>query len=77
VGKFFGGNMTNTTLLNQAIDDSGMTKTFIAAKMGCSRMRLYSILKGSEVTVSEMVALSDLLRLNSRQKTDIFLTKKL
>ena len=69
--------MTDTVLLNQAIDNSGMTKTFIAEKMGCSRMRLYSILKGSEVTVSEMIALSDLLRLNNRQKSDIFLTKRL
>ena len=69
--------MTNTELLNQAIDASGMTKTFIAEKMGCSRMRLYSILKGSEVTVTEMLALSDLLRLNNRQKSDIFLTKRL
>ena len=69
--------MTNTELLTQAIDDSGMTKTFIAEKMGCSRMRLYSILKGSEVTVSEMIALSELLRLNNRQKSDIFLTKRL
>ena len=67
--------MTNATLLNQAVDDSGMTKTFIASKMGCSRTRLYKILSGAEVTVSEMVTLSDLLRLNSRQKTDIFLCK--
>lgn len=69
--------MTNTELLNKAIDDSGMTKTFIAAKMGCSRMRLYSILKGAELTVSEMMALSDLLKLNNKQKTDIFLVKRL
>ena len=69
--------MTNTILLNQVITDSGMTKAFIARKMGCSRPRLYSILKGSEITVSEMMALSEVLRLTNRQKNDIFLAKRL
>ena len=66
--------MTNTTLLSEAIDNSGMTKTFIADKMGCSRPRLYSILAGAECTVSEMIKLSDILKLTSRQKTEIFLS---
>lgn len=65
--------MTNAKLLEDAIKESGMTKTFIADKMGCSRPRLYKILEGAECTVSEMVRLSDILRLNNKQRTDIFL----
>lgn len=65
--------MTNSALLAETIKSSGMTKTYIAREMGCSRMRLYSIIAGSECTVSEMQKLSGILRLSSRQKRDIFL----
>ena len=65
--------MTNVTLLEEVIKESGMTKTFIADKMGCSRPRLYKILEGAECTVSEMVKLSNILRLSNKQKADIFL----
>lgn len=68
--------MTNTVLLNEVIDSSGMTKTFIAAKMGISRPRLYKILDGDECTVSEMLNLSNVLRLTMKQRSDIFFVKK-
>ena len=68
--------MTNIVLLRDAVNESGLSKTYIARKMGCSRPRLYRILDGSDCTVSEMVKLSEILRLTNRQRTDIFLPKK-
>lgn len=64
--------MTNTALLEQLISESGMTKTFIANKMGCSRPRLYKILGGADCTVSEMISLSNVLKLKNRQRKDVF-----
>jgi len=69
--------MTDIKMLSDVIAESGMTKASIARKMGCSRPRLYTILNGGECTVTEMVKLSDILRLTSKQKTDIFLRKEL
>ena len=68
--------MTDIVLLQDVVSDSGLSKTYIARKMGCSRPRLYSILSGSECTVSEMVKLSEILRLTNKQRTDIFLSKE-
>lgn len=67
--------MTDIKLLSEVVAESGMTKASIARKMGCSRPRLYTILNGGECTVTEMIKLSDILRLSSKQKTDIFLRK--
>lgn len=69
--------MTDVKLLSEAITESGMTKSFIAQKMGCSRPRLYAILNGGECTVTEMLSLSDILRLTNKQRTDIFLRSEL
>jgi predicted transcriptional regulator len=69
--------MTDVKLLSEVIAESGMTKSFIAQKMGCSRPRLYAILNGGECTVSEMLSLSNILRLTNKQKNDIFLRTKL
>jgi predicted transcriptional regulator len=67
--------MTNVKLLNSLIEESGMTKVFIADKMGVSRPRLYKILEGAECTVSEMMSLSNVLRLTNKQRSDVFLCK--
>jgi predicted transcriptional regulator len=69
--------MTDVKLLSEVITESGMTKSFIAQKMCCSRPRLYAILNGGECTVSEMLSLSNILRLTNKQKNDIFLRTKL
>lgn len=66
--------MTNTELLKEIMEESGIPKTFIAKKMGCSRPRLYTILSGGECTVTEMQRLSDILKLSNKQKNDIFLS---
>jgi predicted transcriptional regulator len=71
------GNMTDIKMLSEVISESGMTKSFIAQKMGCSRPRLYTILNGGECTVSEMLSLSNILRLTNKQKNDIFLRSEL
>ena len=68
--------MTNTELLKNLVEDSGMTKTFIAKKMGCGRPRLYNILDGAECTVSEMLSLSDILKLSKKQREEVFFTKE-
>lgn len=68
--------MTNTVLLKEVIEDSGMTKTFIADKMGVSRPRLYKILDGDECTVTEMLSLSAILRITNKQRSDIFFAKE-
>lgn len=65
--------MTNVALLKEAVNESGMTKKFIANKMGCCRARLYKILEGDECKVSEMMKLSEILRLSAKQQEDIFL----
>ena len=68
--------MTNKDLLKEAIKSSGMTKTFIADRMGVSRPRLYKILEGDECTVSEMLSLSNVLRLSNKQREQIFFAKE-
>ena len=69
--------MTDVKMLSEVVAESGMTKSFIARKMGCSRPRLYAILNGGECTVSEMISLSNILRLTNKQKSDIFLRSEL
>lgn len=68
--------MTDAILLKGIIDDSGITISHIAEKMGCSRNRVYAIIGGSECTASEIVTLSDILHLTKAQRDSIFLHKK-
>lgn len=66
--------MTDGKELNRVIENSGVTITFIAGKMGCSRNRVYSILAGSECTASEIVALSEILHMDKESRDNIFLS---
>ena len=68
--------MTNGEKLEKAIKESGVTITFIAEKMKCSRSRVYAILRGSECNASEIVMLSAILHLTKEQRDDIFLLQK-
>ena len=68
--------MTNTVLLMDVVNDSGLSKTFIAHKMGISRTRLYKILSGSECSVTEMLNLSQILGLSNKDRAKIFLLQK-
>ena len=68
--------MTDGKALSEVIENSGITITFIAAKLGCSRNRIYSILNGSECTASEIVALCEVLHMDRDTRDKIFLSQK-
>lgn len=65
--------MTNGKLLLEVIEDSGITKVHIAQKAGISRERLYAIIKGSEVKISEFENLVRVLKLSNTLRRKIFL----
>ncbi len=65
--------MTDGAKLQEAIDNSGITMTFIATKMGCSRNRIYAILNNAECNASEIVQLASILHLTKTQRDRIFL----
>lgn len=67
--------MTNGEILNKKIADEGITVTFIANKLGCSRNRVYAILHGADATASEIVALTGMLHLTVTERDFIFLPK--
>ncbi len=67
--------MTNSEALRQAIKESGVTIVFIADKMGCSRNRVYSIIKGADCTASEIAELTQILHLTKQQRDHIFLSR--
>lgn len=59
--------------LRECIDDSGMTMTSIAQKLGVSRVALYKKLKGdTEFKVSEIVGLCKALHLTDHERDYIF-----
>lgn len=65
--------MTNGELLQQTIEQSGISITFIANRMGRSRNRVYAIIDGADCTASEIVLLSEILHLTKEQRDAIFL----
>lgn len=69
--------MTNYALLKERISNSGMTMVAIAEKSGILRETLYNRLKGiGDFTASEMLALSDVLRLSNKERDAIFFARK-
>jgi len=68
--------MTDTVLLNELVDNSGVSKIWLARKIGCSRQRLYKILEGSEVKASEIQSISDALKFTPATRDKIFFAKK-
>jgi len=68
--------MTDGKLLDQRIKNSGISITFIAEQMGCSRNRIYSILANGECNASEIVALTRILHLTKPERDKIFLIEK-
>ena len=66
-------NSLNTKSLRTAIDESGMTITALAKRMGISRESLYNkIDRKTEFTASEIGIVSDALRLTSESRDAIF-----
>lgn len=73
-----GENLTNTRLLKEKIENSGLKLGFIADKLGVSRPTLRTRIEGeSDFRVYEIVLLCELLNITSLQeKNDIFFAKK-
>lgn len=67
--------MTNGVELKQAIRESGVSITFLASQMDCSRNRIYAIINGADCTASEISSLSKLLHLTKAKRDHIFLTE--
>ena len=69
--------MIDTRLLNEIVESSGVTKIWLANKIGCSRPHLYKILDGtSNVTLSEIESISEALRLTPGTRNKIFFAQK-
>ncbi|MBR7184558.1 MAG: helix-turn-helix transcriptional regulator [Clostridia bacterium] len=66
--------MTDTAKLEQSIKASGLTKRYIAKKLGISEMALYKKINNiTEFKASEIAALCELLNIES--KLEIFLRR--
>lgn len=69
--------MVDLELLNEKIRDSGMTIVAIAEKSSILRETLYNKLNGSvEFKASEILRLSNVLRLTSRDRDEIFFAEE-
>lgn len=68
--------MPNIEMLKEKISESGMTVKAISEKSGIDRVTFYNRLKGvGEFTASEIVGLSDTLRLTNSERDKIFLNR--
>lgn len=67
--------MTNTKLLREKVDASGLKLQYIADQLGISRFGLYKKLQdGSEFKPSQIVKLCELLRIETtEERKQIFL----
>lgn len=69
--------MTNTELLKEAIENSGMSITFIANKIGISREGFYKKMNNlTEFKASEIMALTEILGLSKEERDRIFFDGK-
>ena len=69
--------MTDTKLLRETIDSSGMSITFISNEIGISREALYKkISNTTEFKASEITKLSKILNLSNRARDEIFFDTK-
>ena len=64
--------MTDVKALKKCIEDSGMTVVAIAEKSGILRQTLYNRLKTGDFKLSEICALSTVLRLDRDDRDRIF-----
>jgi hypothetical protein len=68
--------MPNIELLKERISDSGITMVALSRKAGIVRETLYNRLSGvGEFTASEIVGLSDALKLTKAEREVIFFDK--
>lgn len=72
-----GQEMTDTKLLREAIDKSGMSITFISNEIGISREALYKKISNiTEFKASEITKLSKILSLSNKSRDGIFFGTK-
>ena len=68
--------MVNIELLKATIDDRGMSMVKLAEKSGMDRTTLYNRLNNKgEFTASEIVGITEALRLKNNERDSIFLVK--
>ena len=66
--------MVNIKLLKDKIDDRGITIVKLSEKSGIDRATLYNRFNGKgEFTASEIVGITDALRLTNNERDSIFL----
>lgn len=66
--------MVNTDALRASMRESGLKNGYIAEKLGLSVMSLHRKVNGvTEFKASEIVSLSDILRLTKAERDQIFL----
>lgn len=69
--------MTDTELLREAIDRSGLKRTYLAERIGLTYQGYLNKERGeSEFRQSEIEALSQLLDLNAEEREAIFFARK-
>ena len=69
--------MTNTSMLQKAISDSGLKRKFIAEQLGLSYQGFLDKIRGkTEFVGSEIIRMKDLLRIDDKAVNDIFLSKE-
>lgn len=69
--------MTDSTLLNEEIVDSGITITAIARKLGITREGLYKKINNeTEFKASEILSMQRILNLTNKKRDSIFFANK-
>lgn len=69
--------MTDSTLLNEEIVDSGITITAIARKLGITREGLYKKINNeTEFKASEILSMQKILNLTNKKRDSIFFCKQ-
>lgn len=69
--------MTDSNMLNAAIDDSGITITAIAKKLGITREGFYKKLNNkTEFKASEVKIMQNILNLSNKKRDEIFFAEK-
>lgn len=68
--------MTDSSMLNNVISESGITITAIARKLGITREGFYKKLNNeTEFKASEIKSMQDILNLSNRKRDEIFFAK--
>ena len=67
-----GESVVNIEMLQEKVEDSGMTITSICRKTGISRQTWYNRLNNADFTIAEVDALKSTLKLSAAEVRKIF-----